>query len=177
MANLDATQELQFFTVQQIITKSVRIPITSSPRRFFLITVFLILPLSIAQLYIDDHHQILISILDHFKNPTDQTHKELIHALIYEFFYIIILLIFSLFSTAAIVFTVASLYLLHSHTLRHSSRPQTSLPHLPLLLPPHDLLQLHLLGSYSPDDSSQFLDPDFQQKFHLVLLWCHDYDH
>ncbi|KAI3943099.1 hypothetical protein MKW92_052432 [Papaver armeniacum] len=109
-----AAEDLKFFSVDQIIKEAVKIPSRSSPIKFLLITVTLILPLSLMQLLLETHSFILFFILsdyfsgDHHSSPS---YKQFIRTYsIHEFFYILVLFLFSLLSTSAIVFTVASLY-------------------------------------------------------------------
>ncbi|KAI3878418.1 hypothetical protein MKW98_001833 [Papaver atlanticum] len=109
-----AAEDLKFFSADQIIKEAVKIPARSSPVKFFLITLTLILPLSLMQLLLETHSSILYSIFsdyfsgDHHSSPSS---KQFIRTYsIHEFLYILSLFLFSLLSTSAIVFTVASLY-------------------------------------------------------------------
>ncbi|KAI3878420.1 hypothetical protein MKW98_001835 [Papaver atlanticum] len=110
-----AAEDLKFLSEDhQIIKEALKIPSKSSPIKFFLITVTLILPLSLMQLLLETHSFILFFILadyfsgDHHSSPS---YKQFIRTYsIHEFFYILSLFLFSLLSTSAIVFTVASLY-------------------------------------------------------------------
>ncbi|KAI3834457.1 hypothetical protein MKX03_032568 [Papaver bracteatum] len=121
-----AAEDLKFLSKDhQIIKEAFKIPAKSSPIKFFLITVTLILPLSLMQLLLETHSFILFFILadyfsgDHHSSPS---YKQFIGTYsIHEFLYILSLFLFSLLSTSAIVFTVASLY---------ASKPVSFLPTL-----------------------------------------------
>ncbi|KAI3834459.1 hypothetical protein MKX03_032570 [Papaver bracteatum] len=114
MGLFTATEDLKFLSAHQIIKEAVKIPARSSPVKFFLITLTLILPLSFMQLLLETHSFILFSIFtDYFsgKNSSSPLSKQFIRTYsIHEFFYILSLFLFSLLSTSAIVFTVASLF-------------------------------------------------------------------
>ncbi|CAN1166256.1 hypothetical protein LINPERPRIM_LOCUS34188 [Linum perenne] len=105
-----APEELQFLSIPDILRESISIP-KQSPKTFYLITLTLIFPLSFAILA---HSLFTHPILSHLENhPTDDpatTRHEWTLLLVFQFFYLIFLFAFSLLSTAAVVFTVASLY-------------------------------------------------------------------
>ncbi|CAI8617751.1 unnamed protein product [Vicia faba] len=104
-----APEELQFLNIHNILTESISIPKTS-PKTFYLITLTLIFPLSFAILA---HSLFTHPLLSHLQSPfTDpsQTSHDWTLLLVFQFFYLIFLFAFSLLSTAAVVFTVASLY-------------------------------------------------------------------
>ncbi|MCL7041754.1 hypothetical protein MKW94_027849 [Papaver nudicaule] len=108
-----AAEDLKFFDAYQIINEAVKIPAKSSPLKFLLITLTLILPLSLIQLLFETHTLILYHIIDDFFffHDSSPSKKQFIRTYsIHEFFYIVSLFLFSLLSTSAIVFTVASLY-------------------------------------------------------------------
>ncbi|MCL7042017.1 hypothetical protein MKW94_001112 [Papaver nudicaule] len=108
-----AAEDLKFLNARQIISEAVRIPARSSPLKFFLITLTIILPLSLIQLLFEIHTSILYEtfynyLSGHNSSPSD---KQFIRTYsIQELFYIPFLFLFFLLSTSAIVFTVASLY-------------------------------------------------------------------
>ncbi|XP_077253412.1 uncharacterized protein LOC143892575 [Tasmannia lanceolata] len=103
-----APEELQFLTLTDILKESISIP-RSSPRTFSLITLTLVFPLSFAILaHSLFTHPILNYIETHPSSP--KNHQEWITLFIFQFFYILFLFAFSLLSTAATVFTVASIY-------------------------------------------------------------------
>ncbi|CAN0911855.1 hypothetical protein LINGRAPRIM_LOCUS977 [Linum grandiflorum] len=105
-----APEELQFLSIPDILRESISIP-KQSPRTFYLITLTLIFPLSFAILA---HSLFTHPILSHLENhPNDApatTRHEWTLLLVFQFCYLIFLFAFSLLSTAAVVFTVASLY-------------------------------------------------------------------
>uniref|UniRef100_A0A5B7B5T7 Polyadenylate-binding protein 1-B-binding protein n=1 Tax=Davidia involucrata TaxID=16924 RepID=A0A5B7B5T7_DAVIN len=100
-------EELQFLTITDILKESTSIP-KQSPKTFYLITLTLIFPLSFAILA---HSLFTHPLANQIQNPKNQTHThEWTKLLIFQFCYLIFLFAFSLLSTAAVVFTVASLY-------------------------------------------------------------------
>ncbi|KAK8530112.1 hypothetical protein V6N13_102990 [Hibiscus sabdariffa] len=102
-----APEELQFLSISDILRESVSIP-KRSPKTFYLITLALIFPLSFAILaHSLFTHPILNKLESH---PLAQTRHEWTLLLTFQFCYLIFLFAFSLLSTAAVVFTVASLY-------------------------------------------------------------------
>ncbi|KAL6282951.1 hypothetical protein ACE6H2_013880 [Prunus campanulata] len=104
-----APEELQFLTIPDILRESTSIP-KQSPKTFYLITLTLIFPLSFAILA---HSLFTHPLLNQLQGPsTDpaQLHHKWTVLLLFQFCYLIFLFAFSLLSTAAVVFTVASLY-------------------------------------------------------------------
>ncbi|XP_051128989.1 uncharacterized protein LOC127249939 [Andrographis paniculata] len=99
-------EELQFLSIPDILKESISIP-RQSPRTFYLITLTLIFPLSFAILaHSLFTHPILSQLLsDPAAQPSNWS-----KLFIFQFFYFFFLFAFSLLSTAAAVFTVASLY-------------------------------------------------------------------
>nr|DAD43963.1 TPA_asm: hypothetical protein HUJ06_002193 [Nelumbo nucifera] len=104
-----AAEELQFLTLKDIVKESVSIP-KSSPRTFSLITLTLIFPLSFAILAHSLFTHPLLKQIDTLSPSDPQARHEWTLLLIFQFCYLIFLFAFSLLSTAAVVFTVASLY-------------------------------------------------------------------
>lgn len=102
-------EELQFLGMADIIKESISIP-KRNPRTFYLVTLTLIFPLSFAILA---HSLFTHPILTRLQDPTvplqSQSHEWAL-LLVYQFIYLLFLFTFSLLSTAAVVFTVASLY-------------------------------------------------------------------
>ncbi|KAI3921412.1 hypothetical protein MKW98_013346 [Papaver atlanticum] len=102
-------EELQFLSITDIVKESITIPRTS-PRTFSLLTLTLIFPLSFAILV----HSLFTHPLVKQLNNTSPSSAAAQHSwtllLIYQFIYILFLFAFSLLSTAAVVFTVASIY-------------------------------------------------------------------
>lgn len=102
-----ATEELQFLTIPEILRESISIP-KQSPKTFYLITLSLIFPLSFAILaHSLFTHPLFAQIEDH---PSRENSHQWTLLLVFQFFYLLFLFCFSLLSTAAVVFTVASLY-------------------------------------------------------------------
>lgn len=101
-----APEELQFLTVTDILKESTAIP-KLSPRTFYLITLTLIFPLSFAILA---HSLFTHPLLSQIQDPYGSHSSEWTKLLVFQFFYLIFLFALSLLSTAAVVFTVASLY-------------------------------------------------------------------
>lgn len=102
-------EELQFLSIPEIFRESISIP-KQSPKTFYLITLTLIFPLSFAILA---HSLFTHPLISHLNNPAinpAETKHEWTVLLLFQFCYLIFLFIFSLLSTAAVVFTVASLY-------------------------------------------------------------------
>ncbi|KAJ9168499.1 hypothetical protein P3X46_020014 [Hevea brasiliensis] len=103
-------EELQFLTIPEILRESIAIP-KRSPKTFYLITLTLIFPLSFAILaHSLFTHPLLAQLEDHPSADPNQTRHEWTLLMIFQFCYLIFLFAFSLLSTAAVVFTVASLY-------------------------------------------------------------------
>ncbi|CAN8267500.1 unnamed protein product [Cochlearia groenlandica] len=105
-----AAEELQFLNIGGILLESTTIP-KFSPKTFNLITLTLIFPLSFAILAHSLFTQPILAKLDS-SSPSDQAQAshEWTLLFVYQFCYIIFLFAFSLLSTAAVVFTVASIY-------------------------------------------------------------------
>ncbi|XP_027346657.1 uncharacterized protein LOC113858292 [Abrus precatorius] len=104
-----APEELQFLNLPEIVRESISIP-KRSPKTFYLITLTLIFPLSFAILaHSLFTHPIITQLQSPFDDPSQTTHEWTLLLLI-QFSYLIFLFAFSLLSTAAVVFTVASLY-------------------------------------------------------------------
>lgn len=100
-------EELQFLTLPDIFKESISIP-KQSPKTFYLITLFLIFPLSFAILA---HSLFTHPLITQIQNPYGGSHtSQYTKLLTIQFCYLIFLFAFSLLSTAAVVFTVASLY-------------------------------------------------------------------
>jgi len=105
-----APEELQFLSIADILRESISIP-KRSPKTFYLITLALIFPLSFAILaHSLFTHPILAQLESHPSADSAQTRHEWALLLAFQFIYLIFLFAFSLLSTAAVVFTVASLY-------------------------------------------------------------------
>ncbi|MCL7051750.1 hypothetical protein MKW94_012643 [Papaver nudicaule] len=104
-----AAEDLKSFNVFQIINEAVRIPARSSPLKFGLITLTLILPLSLIQLLFDLSFSHFLNIFDDCLSGRSSPSLIRTYSLL-EIFYLLSLFLFSLLSTSAVVFTVASLY-------------------------------------------------------------------
>ncbi|EFH46216.1 hypothetical protein ARALYDRAFT_329571 [Arabidopsis lyrata subsp. lyrata] len=105
-----APEELQFLNKRGILRESTSIP-QYSPKTFYLITLTLIFPLSFAILAHSLFTQPILAQIDTYPQTDQaQTKHEWTILLLFQFCYIIFLFAFSLLSTAAVVFTVASLY-------------------------------------------------------------------
>ncbi|RID49968.1 hypothetical protein BRARA_H00728 [Brassica rapa] len=103
-------EELQFLTIPQLLQESISIK-KRSPRTFYLITLSLIFPLSFAILAHSLFTQPILAKLDSSDPPnSDRSRHDWTVLLTFQFSYLIFLFSFSLLSTAAVVFTVASLY-------------------------------------------------------------------
>ncbi|KAK7260471.1 hypothetical protein RIF29_26540 [Crotalaria pallida] len=104
-----APEELQFLSIKDILRESISIP-KRSPKTFYLITLTLIFPLSFAILaHSLFTHPLLAQLDSPYADPSQTTHEWTL-LLVFQFCYLIFLFAFSLLSTAAVVFTVASLY-------------------------------------------------------------------
>ncbi|KAF4373249.1 hypothetical protein CsatB_021435 [Cannabis sativa] len=104
-----STEELQFLTIPNILRESISIP-KQSPKTFYLITLTLIFPLSFAILaHSLFTHPLLAQLQNPYADPEETGHRWKL-LLVFQFCYLIFLFAFSLLSTAAVVFTVASLY-------------------------------------------------------------------
>ncbi|XP_052201888.1 uncharacterized protein LOC127807810 [Diospyros lotus] len=99
-------EELQFLSTADILKESTSIP-KRSPKTFYLITLTLVFPLSFAILA---HALFTHPLLSQISTPSDQHASQWTKLLLFQFCYLIFLFAFSLLSTAAVVFTVASLY-------------------------------------------------------------------
>ncbi|XP_047151550.1 uncharacterized protein LOC124823404 [Vigna umbellata] len=104
-----APEELQFLNIPDILRESTSIP-KRSPKTFYLITLTLIFPLSFAILaHSLFTHPLIVQLQNPFNDPSQTSHQWTLLLLI-QFSYLLFLFAFSLLSTAAVVFTVASLY-------------------------------------------------------------------
>ncbi|KAJ1387323.1 hypothetical protein SESBI_40063 [Sesbania bispinosa] len=104
-----APEELQFLSIPDIVRESISIP-KRSPKTFYLITLTLIFPLSFAILaHSLFTHPLIAQLQSPFQDPSQTSHEWTL-LLVIQFCYLIFLFAFSLLSTAALVFTVASLY-------------------------------------------------------------------
>ncbi|KAI3862006.1 hypothetical protein MKX03_022108 [Papaver bracteatum] len=96
------TKNLKTLNANQIIGEAVKIPVKSSSLNFFMITLIFILPLSLTQLLFEGSFlNFCTTLYGYFCGKSSSPS---------EFFYFLSLFLFSLFSTSAIAFTVASLY-------------------------------------------------------------------
>uniref|UniRef100_A0A7N1A1X0 Polyadenylate-binding protein 1-B-binding protein n=1 Tax=Kalanchoe fedtschenkoi TaxID=63787 RepID=A0A7N1A1X0_KALFE len=107
-----AHEELQFLSSSDILRESIRIPKLAS-KTFYSITLTLVFPLSFAILAHSLFTHPILNQLSagnpHLSDPA-QTRREWTKLLTFQFSYLLFLFAFSLLSTAAVVFTVASLY-------------------------------------------------------------------
>ena len=99
-------EELQFLTIPRIFKDSIFIP-KQSPNTFIQLTLTLIFPLSFAILA---HTLLTHPLVAQIFSPYGSNSSQFSKLLVFQFFYLIFLFAFSLLSTAAVVFTVASLY-------------------------------------------------------------------
>ncbi|MCL7044264.1 hypothetical protein MKW94_024794 [Papaver nudicaule] len=90
-----AAKDLEYLDAHQIISEAVKILAKSFQQKLFWITLTFTLPLSLIQLISGRNYSSLLII------RSFSTH---------EFYYVLSLFLFSLLSTSAVVFTVASLY-------------------------------------------------------------------
>lgn len=96
-------------TIPDIVREAISIP-KQSPKTFYLITLTLLFPLSFAILaHSLFTHPLLAQLQNPYADPTQAGHRWTV-LLVFQFCYLIFLFAFSLLSTAAVVFTVASLY-------------------------------------------------------------------
>lgn len=96
-------------TIPEIVRESTSIP-RNSPKTFYLITLTLLFPLSFAILaHSLFTHPLLAQLQSPYSDPAQNRHRWTV-LLAFQFSYLIFLFAFSLLSTAAVVFTVASLY-------------------------------------------------------------------
>ncbi|KAH0696141.1 hypothetical protein AABB24_002795 [Solanum stoloniferum] len=100
-------EELQFLTIPDIFQESISIP-KRSPKTFYLITLTLVFPLSFAILAHSLFTHPIITQLQ--QNPNSSHASQWTKLIVFQFFYLLFLFAFSLLSTAAVVFTVASIY-------------------------------------------------------------------
>ncbi|XP_076940391.1 uncharacterized protein LOC143609550 [Bidens hawaiensis] len=105
--DLPAAEELQFLSATDILKESIGIP-KQSPHTFYLITLTLIFPLSFAILA---HSLFTHPLITQIQDPYLGSHtSQWTKLLAFQFSYLLFLFVFSLLATAAVVFTVASLY-------------------------------------------------------------------
>ncbi|KAK9910906.1 hypothetical protein M0R45_034840 [Rubus argutus] len=109
-----APKDLQFLSIRDILLELTSIP-KQSPKTFSLVTLTLIFPLSLAILAQSLFTKPLIHepdctfrVIEVVTDPVQLYHKWTL--ILFQLFYLIFLFAFSLLSTAAVVFTVASLY-------------------------------------------------------------------
>eukprot|EP00262_Sarcandra_glabra_P015080 TRINITY_DN4575_c0_g1_i1.p1 TRINITY_DN4575_c0_g1~~TRINITY_DN4575_c0_g1_i1.p1 ORF type:complete len:318 (-),score=30.90 TRINITY_DN4575_c0_g1_i1:398-1351(-) len=98
-------EEVQNLTITSLLKQSISIP-SKSPRTFTLLTLTLIFPLSFAILA---HTLITHPLITQIKSSPQPSHS-LSLLLLFLFSYLLFLFAFSLLSTAAVVFSTASLY-------------------------------------------------------------------
>ncbi|KAL0911405.1 hypothetical protein M5K25_019544 [Dendrobium thyrsiflorum] len=101
-------EHLQSLSSVDVLRESAEIP-RAAPRTFSLLTLALVFPLSFAILV---HSLFTHPVLLHLEQSSSSPYSSSGWSVLffYQFIYIIFLFMFSLLSTAAIVFTVASLY-------------------------------------------------------------------
>ncbi|XP_042498811.1 uncharacterized protein LOC122077092 [Macadamia integrifolia] len=104
-----APEQLQYLTTTEVLKESVTIP-KSSPKTFSLITLTLVFPLSFAVLAHSLFTHPLLRQIETQSPSNPKLPQEWARLLVFQFCYLIFLFAFSLLSTAAVVFTVASLY-------------------------------------------------------------------
>ncbi|XP_043690057.1 uncharacterized protein LOC122640860 [Telopea speciosissima] len=104
-----APEQLQDLTYTEILKESVSIP-KSSLKTFSCIILTLIFPLSFAILAHSLFTNPLLKQIDSQSPSNPKLPQEWTRLLIFQFCYLIFLFAFSLLSTAAVVFTVASIY-------------------------------------------------------------------
>ncbi|KAM3343048.1 hypothetical protein BC332_03543 [Capsicum chinense] len=100
-------EELQFLTIPGIFHESISIP-KRFPKAFYLITLTLIFPLSFAILAHSLFSHPIITQLQ--ENPNSSHASRWTKLIVFQFCYLLFLFAFSLLSTAAVVFTLASIY-------------------------------------------------------------------
>ncbi|KAJ3696081.1 hypothetical protein LUZ60_001458 [Juncus effusus] len=100
------SEDLEGLSLIDVLRESVSIP-RSAPQTFILITLSLIFPLSFAILA---HSLFTHPILLHLESDSHPSNSQWFLLFLYQFLYLLFLFTFSLLSTAAVVFTVASLY-------------------------------------------------------------------
>ncbi|EPS73552.1 hypothetical protein M569_01204, partial [Genlisea aurea] len=101
-----APEQLQFLSIPEILKESIAIP-NRSPKTFYLVTLTLVSPLSFAILA---HSLFTHPILTQLQDGSAAASSDWSKFFVIQFCYLIFLFAFSLLSTAAVVFTVASLY-------------------------------------------------------------------
>ncbi|XP_058097260.1 uncharacterized protein LOC131242554 [Magnolia sinica] len=99
-------EELQYLNLREILKESISIP-KSSPRTFTNITLLLVFPLSFAILA---HSLLTHPLVQKINHSSSTANHDSLLLLLYQLLYLLFLFAFSLLSTAAVVFTVASLY-------------------------------------------------------------------
>ncbi|XP_074557803.1 uncharacterized protein LOC141813722 [Curcuma longa] len=99
-------EELQSLSAVDVLRESVAVP-RAAPRTFAALTLALVFPLSFAVLA---HSLFTHPLLLHLRHNPSAAATDWILLLLYLFLYLLFLFTFSLLSTAAVVFTVASLY-------------------------------------------------------------------
>ncbi|XP_073005636.1 uncharacterized protein [Typha latifolia] len=109
--DLQQEEELENLSLVDILRKSISIP-RSSPRTFALITLAFIFPLSFAILA---HSLFTHPLINHLCSASQSSSASSYASdwsllFLYQFVYLLFLFTFSLLSTAAVVFTAASLY-------------------------------------------------------------------
>jgi len=127
-----ASTDLAALGAAELVRVSASIP-RAAPRTFALLTACLVFPLSFAVLA---HSLFTHPILRRIQGATHNELAQWLRLFAYQFLYLIVLFTFSLLSTAAAVFTVASLY---------ANKPasiSSSLTALPAVLP-------RLLGTFA----------------------------
>lgn len=103
-------EELQFLTIPQVLVESISIT-KRSPKTFYFITLALIFPLSFAILaHSLFTHPIIVKLNSVDSHNSARARHDWTVLLVFQFCYLIFLFAFSLLSTAAVVFTVASIY-------------------------------------------------------------------
>ncbi|KAJ1698389.1 hypothetical protein LUZ63_006901 [Rhynchospora breviuscula] len=109
------SEELENLKVTDVLRESITIP-RASPRTFALITLSLVFPLSFAILaHSLFTHPIFLHLEANYEpnsiiKATSRVNFEYFLLFLYQFLYLLFLFTFSLLSTGAVVFTVASLY-------------------------------------------------------------------
>lgn len=98
--------ELQSLSLSAIVSHSIQIP-RLAPRTFSLLTLTLVFPLSFAVLA---HSLLTHPLLLRLEFAAPSAAHDLLLLLLYQLLYLLFLFLFSLLSTAAVVFSVASLY-------------------------------------------------------------------
>ncbi|XP_074275664.1 uncharacterized protein LOC141599524 [Silene latifolia] len=102
-------EQLQFLTLTSILKESISIP-KHSPKTFYNLTLTLIFPLSFAILAHSLFTHPILTRLQDPNTPIQTQSHEWALLFLFQFLYLLFLFTFSLLATAAVVFTVASLY-------------------------------------------------------------------